>query len=333
MQSETCANLQGTRFGIRSETIAPVSTLSRLVRRRPASSEFDSRIVWLLGSPRSGSTWLLYLLAEHDRVAPMNEPLIGWYLGPFMSDLPGIRARHLELDNFTLRRIHEAKRPHFFAAEFADVWMPPLTTLLRDRFRAHVERHPPAAGAGDALLVVKEPNGSQSADLLLQALPQSRLLFLLRDGRDVVDSELAANAEGSWVGREFPGSQGIRPTERVEFVSQSAMKWLWRTQVVQDAYRAHPGPKHLVRYEDLRADPVGHVREVFAWLGLDIGDEQLAEFVGRHEFERVPEEKRGPDRFYRAASPGQWRENLSAAEQQALEEAIGPKLRELGYET
>jgi hypothetical protein len=314
---------------------APVSKVSRLGLRRRSrgavSPDFDRRVVWMFGSPRSGSTWLLYLLAEHPAIVPINEPLIGSYLGPFMSDLPGISARSLELENFTLRRIHQEKRPQFFAEEFADVWVPGLGRLMRERFSAHMERYPPAGGAERALAAVKEPNGSQSADLLMRAMPGSRLLFLLRDGRDVVDSELAANAAGSWIGREFPGSQGIGPDQRVEFVTQSAMKWLWRTQVVQDAYRDHRGPKLMVRYEDLRADPLPQVRGIFDWLELDVDDGQLAEFVERHEFERVPEEKRGPDQFHRAASPGQWRENLGPEEQQAIEETIGPKLRELGY--
>jgi hypothetical protein len=87
----------------------------------------------------------------------------------------------------------------------------------------------------------------------------------------------------------------------------------------------------MVRYEDLRADPLPGVREIFDWLELEVDDGQLAGFVERHEFERVPEEKRGADQFHRAASPGLWRENLGADEQQAIEDAIGPKLRELGY--
>ena len=35
--------------------------------------------------------------------------------------------------------------------------------------------------------------------------------------------------------------------------------------------------------------------------------------------------------FYRAATPGLWRENLSATERDALDRILGPKLSELGY--
>ena len=40
---------------------------------------------------------------------------------------------------------------------------------------------------------------------------------------------------------------------------------------------------------------------------------------------------RGKRNGVRAASPGLWRENLSAAEQEAMQEILGPKLAELGY--
>ena len=200
------------------------------------------------------------------------------------------------------------------------------------RLNAHVERFPPAVGADRALLMVKEPNGSQSADILLRAMPESRLLFLLRDGRDVVDSELASIAKGSWVTREF-GVRGLEAEQRLEFITEHAMKWLWRTAVVEEAYRDHRGPKHLVRYEDLLADPLMHVREIFDWLGLGVGGEELSDFIARDAFESVPEDKRGADQFHRAASPGLWRENLTQAEQQTLSELIGPKLAELGYPT
>src|SRR4051812_44718278 len=289
--------------------------------RRPRTS-FDRRVVWLLGSPRSGSTWLLYLLAGHERVVPINEPNIGTLLGPFMSDLPGMTTEGLDLDTFTLRRAQAAKSPAFFADEFADVWVPALGRLMRERFEAHVRRRPPAAGARRALVVVKEPNGSQSADVLLRAMPESRLLFLLRDGRDVVDSELAANLRGSWVAGQFSGSHGV-DDDRLAFVRQSAMKWLWRTEVVEQAFAAHSGPKLLVRYEDLRADPRPGLRQVFDWLELAISDEDLAALEAEHAFEAVPEEERGAQSFHRSATPGGWRENLRPEEQEAVEAAIG----------
>jgi Sulfotransferase family len=305
-------------------------------RSRTAGSvdeSFDLRLVWLLGSPRSGSTWLMRQLAGHPAVVPVNEPLIGQHLGPFFSDEPGIRAEDLDSSNFTPSRYLRDAGQYFFAEEFRDVWLPALGDMMRARFHAHAAARSSDVPVSETFLVIKEPHGSQAADLIMEALPQSRLLFLLRDGRDVVDSELAAASKGSWLQEVFPVVGGIGPDERLAFAEQSAHKWVWRTEVVEQAYAAHQGPKLLVRYEDMRADAAAHMRRVFDWLELEISDADLEALVEGQSFERMPAEHRGPDRIFRAAKPGLWRESLTEDEQDVVERVMGPKLRALGYET
>ena len=231
---------------VRQGVRARVSAMATRVRPC-AGTDFESSLTWVFGSPRSGSTWLLLMLSRHPAVVPINEPLIGWYLGPFLCDLPGFDASALSLSNFTLRRVQRNKPDQFFAHEFSDVWKPDLARMMRRRFHAHALNSNSPVPPSERRVVIKEPNGSQSADMIMSILPRARLLFLLRDGRDVVDSELAANKEGSWVSKGFPGVSGISASERQAFVVQSAQKWLWRTEVVQQAYRDHPGPKLLIR--------------------------------------------------------------------------------------
>ncbi len=55
--------------------------------------------------------------------------------------------------------------------------------------------------------------------------------------------------------------------------------------------------------------------------------------MARNAFEAVRKRRRGPGKAVRAATPGLWRQNLTAEEQQAMHEIMGDKLRELGYET
>src|SRR5947209_11699023 len=154
-------------------------TVRDVLRRAQAlrSRALERQLVWVLGSPRSGSTWLMYLLQEPPRVAALDEPLIGMHLGMFASStgmgeaaLPaGVRLRDLRDDD-----------RYFFSDGHLRSWEPPLRKLILRGLAPHV---PVRA----RYLVVKEPIGSEGADLLLRILPSSRVLFLLRDGRDVVD--------------------------------------------------------------------------------------------------------------------------------------------------
>src|SRR5215203_534618 len=174
--------------------------------------DLESRLVWQFGSPRSGSTWLLQMLDQHPLILPVNEPLIGLHLSPFLANDPGYRAEDLDLETFTVRRAMGDDPARFFAESFADVWVPGLRRLLNDRFGAHLARFaksPP----DETIIVIKEPNGSQSADVIMRAQPRARLLFLLRDGRDVVDSTLASLLVGAWGQRARRNMRGVSESE------------------------------------------------------------------------------------------------------------------------
>jgi hypothetical protein len=290
-----------------------VWTRNGLTRRQAAVSR---RLLWIFGSPRSGSTWLLKMLDDLPGVTGVNEPFIGRHLAPFASDLPGMRATDFDVSTCTFNRLAGGGDGYFFAERHTDAWVRPLGQLICERFavRKNVD-----------VIAIQEPNGSQGADMILRAVPQSRLLFLLRDGRDVVDSELAAYGTGGWMSRRY-GITGVPAEDRRRFLEDAAWKWVWRTSIVKDAHERHPGPKLMVRYEELRPNAQSEMARIVGWLGLDA---DVTEVVERHDFGRVDE--RGPSEFARAATPGGWRENLSDDEQQLLEAIMGDTLRAFDY--
>jgi hypothetical protein len=245
--------------------------------------------------------------------------------------MPGVRVDDLDASNFSVRRLQAEREHQFFATAYAHVWTPHLRRMINERFLAQARRVKPNVSERDVIVAIKEPNGSQSADILMAVQPTARLLFLLRDGRDVVDSQVAGSAEGAWPSENFPGVVGVAAAERLGFAVTSAYKWLWQTEVVQEAFGAHPGPKMQLRYEDLLSDPAKRMGELLGWLGLDVADDQIRAVVDRHAFDKIPESERGPTRFHRAATPGSWKQNLTSEECDRIEEILGPKLRELGY--
>jgi hypothetical protein len=288
----------------------------------------ERSLVWMLGSPRTGSTWLLNLLKVSPTVVPVDEPAIGSHLGLFAADVMGAHPSSFEGSEMLVWERRRDDRHYFFAAPQVDAWRPALRKLLLDRFATY-----PGATRRDAVIVVKEPAGSQAAPLLMDLLPSSRLLFLMRDGRDVVDSELAAVQKGGWLAELFGSDDDMGEAERRGFVIGQAHRWVARTEAVGAAYDAHPPAlRHLVGYEDLLSNTAQRLREIVDWLRLDVADEALRDHVERLSFQAVPAEKRGTKEFARAATPGLWRQNLTPAEQDVLNEIMGPTLRRHGYE-
>ncbi|MFO7281030.1 MAG: sulfotransferase [Thermoanaerobacterales bacterium] len=286
----------------------------------------EDRLAWIFGSSRSGSTWLLRMLSSLEAVVPIDDPHLGHHLGVWRPiSLAWATAEHPP-ELTTLDRIKHDKDGYFFCDRYRDAWEPALRRLIVERFAAQAAD---TARVPEPVVVVKEP-GSHVAGLLLDLFPGSRLVFLLRDGRDVVDSWLAAYRRGSWALDE--GAFPVTDEGREALVRWQASVWAYRTEVVQRAYERHPADRRvLVRYEDLVRDTAGELARVCACLGLDAAPERLAEVAAAHAYEAVPPEAKGERKEIRSARPGGWRDNLTPDEHAVMHEVMGAKLAELGY--
>jgi hypothetical protein len=287
----------------------------------------EDRLVWIFGSSRSGSTWLLRMLSDFEGVVPIDDPHLGHHLGVWRPiPLAWAASEEGPPELSTLLELKCEEPGYFFADRYRESWWQPLRSLIQARFEAQAEEAPPASGP--STYVVKEP-GSQVAPLLAELFPRSKLIFLLRDGRDVVDSWLAAHQHGSWAirGGAFP----VASTGRMSLIRWLASVWAYRTEAVLEAFRGHRAEDRvLVRYEQLRERAEDGLEAICATIGLD--PSLAAEAVSRHRFEQLPTGSRGPLQEARAANPGAWRENLSAKEQAAMHEELGATLAHAGYD-
>lgn len=289
-----------------------------------AAGRVGRRLAWIFGSSRSGSTWLLRMLAELDGVVPIDDPHLGHHLGVWRPiPLAWAAGDEAEPELNTLLDVKAAEPGYFFAERYRDSWWGPLRDLIAARFEAQGE----ARGAVLPTYVVKEP-GSHVAPLLTELFPDSKVIFLLRDGRDVVDSWLDAYRDGSWA---LPGGAfAVAPEGRIALIRWLSAVWAYRSRAVRDAFeRRRPADRVLIRYEALRGSTEDCLEEICAMLGMST--EGLGEVASRHRFERLPGEACGSGKATRAASPGSWRVNLSAAEQAAMHDALGDALVEFGY--
>lgn len=222
---------------------------------------------------------------------------------------------------------------------YKEVWLGSMRRLFLKVGEAKFRRMRP-----NDYLIVKEPNGSLSAPLIMEAFPESRLIFLTRDGRDVVASLLDAARRGTWYepGRyetslaEATMQGGTfafpRHESEDEFVEQLARNYLTNTRAVGRAYAAHPsGLKAQVRYEDLRHRPLECVQRTYETLSIEVDEERLGAAVEKHSWENIPESEKGEGKFHRKATPGSWKEDLTPQQIRIVERTVSPLLEEFGY--
>ena len=277
-------------------------------------------IVWILGSPRTGSTWLGRILSGPRGHALWREPFLGVVLG-FRNNLAN--REYVNSGQFLLGEPHR------------EVWVRSMRNLFLDVGRAKFPNI-----SADNYLVIKEPNGSMSAPLILEAFPESKLVFLVRDSRDVVSSLLDASRKGSWYGYDRYEASVVEALEsgnssppggrsEDEFVEQLAKNYATNINAVKEAYDHHPeSARVLVRYEDLRESPLEQVTRICGSLGIAVDGTQLEQAVEKHSWENLPAEEKGQGKFHRKAKPGGWREDLTPEQARMVERITAPLLDE-----
>ena len=145
---------------------------------------------------------------------------------------------------------------YFFSPKYEDAWRPEVRRMMLVRFHRLVERTAERYDVNSPLVLLKEVAGAHAAPLVMSMFPRSKLLFLVRDGRDVVDSQTAANQPGGWL----PVGGWKTPEERLDFVGRRARTWVGDVISIQRALEAHPAElRRMVRYEDLLSDPASNL--------------------------------------------------------------------------
>ncbi len=301
-----------------------------------------SGVVFLVGSPRSGTTLLGEILNEHPQIGSWYEP--SFVLDRFFRDAPHDR-----------RTAQEAT--------------PPVAQHLQGEFQRFKK-------AMECTLVLdKSPHNSLKIPFLNAIFPDSKFIHILRDGRDAVLSirrewqRRHSIAQGSptvwpsrltalwaslrrqpcwryrwqafwffvggplglfrsnrwllqvrWRGRigwgpRFPGWQDV--IDKVSLLEFCALQWRNCVEtILSDSEQLQLGSERLltVRYEDLLRHPNLILERIFAFIGVDM-PEGFAD--------KLPPLKR--DNF------GKWPKAFTPDEKALIGPILQPLLTELGY--
>jgi Sulfotransferase domain len=277
-----------------------------------ASGVNPENMIWIFCTSRSGSTWLRRIMAELGEHKVWEEPSVGRLFGDFYRKA---QKRQLASTNFIMGN------------PTRQGWIRLIRNFILDGARyTH-----PFLNFGH-YLVIKEPDSAEGAPLIMEALPESRMIFLIRDPRDVAASSLDAARKGSWMyevlDKAIWRQKALADRKPDNFVRTRANSYLKLVGSIKDAYNAHKGRKVLVRYEDLRADTLGTMKRIYSALEIPIEEEVLARAVEKHSWESIPKKEKGEGKFYRKGTPGGWREDLTPEQVKIVESITAPLLEE-----
>lgn len=298
----------------KEEFVEPLSPLTE-----EQENILEKKMVWVLGTASSGSTWLARKLLQHELNAVWNEPCIG-RIFQYTKDFERSSSPAVEF---------------FFANKFKNnFWLPILRKLIINR--AYYQ-----SCSLDKNIIIKEPGGGGGADILMECLPNSKMIFLLRDGRDVVDSRVARKilrAQQKNKQNENLNSEMINPfpnkKSRIRKIERVSKVWNLYISVVVNAYENHnPDLRLLVRYEDLRENTFPELKKIYDFIGIKINDEDLKRKIDEFSYDNIPDKHKGPGHRIRTAKHGGYIDNFSADEIELMTSIMSDTLKKMGYQT
>lgn len=276
-------------------------------------------IVWLASFPKSGNTWLRILLA--NLLTPGDGP---------------VDINRLQLNSCPL-----VNRPLLENMVLIDTSL--LTREELDLLRPRVAETVAADSAERVYVKIHDNYRTNRAGESLFALGRrSRALYIVRDPRDVAVS--LSHHNGETIDRAIVklNSRSYRlcsaTSHWTEQIPQLVMDW---SDHVDSWTDQRDLPVHVLRYEDLQADPIGTFGKAAAFLGLDAPRTAVEQAVRRSDFAELQrQEQRAGFRersrestapFFRAGRVGGWKEVLTPEQEHAIVVAHRPVMARFGY--
>jgi len=279
----------------------------------------EKNLVWIFGSTRSGTTWLgKELLSYHTYV--MDEPRINLHLGIKASGLPiGVTEMDRSKD----------RDDYFFSLIYKNSWNFYLRKLILNRIFSQFQDI-------TKKIIIKEPTAGEIGNITIaECLPNSKILWLLRDGRDVVDSQLDALEHGFSKGGRFEKHSRIElnPGKKIDFAKNRSTLWVKIMEKIGYAFENHnPSLKLLVRYENLRKNTFEELQKIYKFVGIEIGKKEIETIIERYSFENIPKDEKGAGKAKRSATPGRWKNNFNEEEKKIMNSIMENTLVRLQYE-
>jgi hypothetical protein len=264
------------------------------------------KLVFLVGSQRSGTTWLYLLLSQSPAIAPLYETrLFSNYLRSCFqtwSDRAGASRTMDGLHNFVTDAQYRAMLREFAAAALA----------------TGTANHPSAS-----VILEKSPDHALFAEDILSIFPDAYFLHIVRDPRAVVASLKAISP--SW---------GMAWT-----VAGACERWLTHVNAARDipSITSH---YHEVRYEDLIAAGPRVLSAVFEWIGVAVSPGDCEQYFRSCQIDALRSDAAIGDRlhleiaqneFFRTGRVDSWKTELSPSEIAHVEAVAGPLMRRLAY--
>jgi hypothetical protein len=289
-------------------------------------------IHFVISAPRSGSTWLTTALNQHPEIFATEHRLFGDFCEVWKNN-DGSTSPRITFDKYA-----QAFSVHYFfdamgmnRGEFTDAFEKSFANFLvsfatrRTNKKFVIDKITPYPGT--ASMVVEK---------IRNLFPESKIIQLIRDGRDVLTSGtydwLLKDAEGTDRYRYHVDQEEAFQLKRF-FDDAVIKKWANNWCETIDAFRLRPADAQ-VSYESMKTDFSAEISKIVSVVGADPSG--VAAASQKVSFEQMTGRKEGdgsqPTAKARKGVVGDWKSHFTKKDGTLFDSICGHQLVQLGFE-
>lgn len=320
----------------------------------------DVPVFFLIGAPKSGTTWLQRMLNQHRDILCQGE---GRFFGRNDRDENFEKVR----TNSAGHLLRPAALYNILAeSEYLRLWIERTCWSKNGDVEEHIARLTHEAVRyfltqklfGTSKKIVGDKTPLPNANIvreIAKIFPEAKIIHIIRDGRD----QAVSHTHHRWNrvrpveegGRLTPEERGKRDRYRgnpERFLSSGESIFAeQRIVAAAKGWRSNVGHTHRdgfalfgdryaeVRYEDLLEHPEKELSRLFRFLGASDDKVIVRRCIERNRFDKRAQRAAGQEdssSFLRKGVAGDWKSVFTERDRQVFKEFAGDLLVELGYE-
>lgn len=268
---------------------------------------FDKQFIFVIGAPRSGTTWLQTLLGENTSIATTVElTIFHKYIGPWVD------AWESEQASISSQKWYLGQPMIWSEEEFNGF----IKDFLQKSYSKVLEKN-----SGASHILDKHPGYTFQVDLIKKWFPNAKFIHLIRDGRNVANSLVQVRKK---LGKGY-GTKNF---------DTAALQW---SQFVNEAKKASKfSDDYLeVRYEDLVENTTEELSKILHFCDIHVSIESVRATSEKFDYKTMKANRVSQEESIKITSAhfNQDKSELSSYQDYLFNKVAGSLLIELGYET
>jgi len=268
--------------------------------------DLEKNLTWVFTS--MGTTEIAnWLFSDYAHI--VNEPWLGQHLG-IITD----RREEGVVTNFEM---HRDRIDYLFCEKFKKTWIFYLRKLILGRLFSQF------GNTQRPIIISDLPAANFASNILAQATPNSKVLIIVRDGKDVVNYKAASLLP---FGKELQiGLTTFSQKNKIEFLKLESKKWTKMVSILLDVKKNHDKKLvKIIRFEDLLKNTSKEIEGIFEFINIKPDQSKLSKITSNVQ-KKIEGSSQKRKFLFR-------NKNLTQEEKDAMEEIMKDTLKELDYE-